>query len=163
VQGRPPQHDAGRPTNIDDGRASCLADLGRAPAGLDWGPQGDRLLVDAGLVVAADGAHPSGFVPGTGGITWSKPKGTAMIAPSPDGAQLRHVKLGDPNEIGIPGLALTDLAEFDSLPTELVASPTSARSPGHPTVRRPATGALSGAGSERVSAPQCRPGRTARR
>ena len=73
------------------GDLRCLATVDRDPSALDWNPAGDRLLVDEDLIVTAEDQHASGFDPGTTGISWSQPAGTALIAPNADGTALRHI------------------------------------------------------------------------
>jgi hypothetical protein len=95
------------------GQIHCLADLDRTPSALDWNPAGDRLLVDQDLIVTVDGQHPSGFVPGTPGISWSQPAGTALIAPDGTGGALRHISATDPtDEIDVSSLAVTWAAAY---------------------------------------------------
>lgn len=85
------------------GAVSCLAVLDRSPTRLDWSPDGTTLLVDADVLVDATGARPSGFDPGTAGISWSRPNGEALIAPSSDGTRLVHIDRDDAS-------AVTDVA-----------------------------------------------------
>ena len=85
------------------GAVSCLALLDRSPTRLLWSPDGTTLLVDADVLLDASGARPSGFDPGTVGITWSRPNGEALIAPSPDGTRLVHIDRDDAS-------AVTDVA-----------------------------------------------------
>jgi hypothetical protein len=97
----------------ESGAVRCIARVEREPAALDWNPAGDRLLVDQDLVVTADGQHPSGFEPGTPGIAWSEPAGTALIAPNADGSALRHVNANDPSqETDVASLATTWAAAY---------------------------------------------------
>ena len=91
----------------------CLAHVDRDPHRLDWNPAGDRLLVDDDLVVSADGRRASGFAPGTIGISWTQPQGTALIVPSADGSALRHVSASNPaDEIDVSSLATTWAAAY---------------------------------------------------
>jgi hypothetical protein len=95
------------------GALHCLAEIDRTPQSLDWNPAGDRLLVDQDLIVTASGQHPSGFVPGTQGLSWSHPAGTALIAPEEDGGGLRHVSADTPtDETDVGSLAVTWAAAY---------------------------------------------------
>ena len=95
------------------GDLRCLAHVDRDPHRLDWNPAGDRLLVDDDLLVSAAGRRPSGFAPGTAGISWTQPQGTALIAPSADGSALRHVSASNPtDEIDVSSLATTWAAAY---------------------------------------------------
>jgi hypothetical protein len=95
------------------GALHCLAHVDHDPRALDWNPAGNRLLVDEDLVVTAGGRHPSGFAPGTTGISWSQPAGTALIAPNADGSALRHVNANDPSqETDVASLATTWAAAY---------------------------------------------------
>ncbi len=95
------------------GDLRCLAHVDRDPHRLDWNPAGDRLLVDDDLIVSADGPRPSGFSPGTIGISWTQPKGTSLIAPSVDGSAVRHVSASNPaDEIDVSSLTTTWAAAY---------------------------------------------------
>jgi hypothetical protein len=92
---------------------SCLALLDRSPTRLLWSPDGTTLLVDADVLLDASGARPSGFDPGTVGITWSRPNGEALIAPSPDGTRLVHIDRDDASAVtDVAALADTWVAAY---------------------------------------------------
>jgi hypothetical protein len=104
-------------------QASCLAMLDGPASTLDWGPQADRLLVGSDTVLSADGAEPSGFQADTAGVMWSKPKGSALIAPSADGSQLLHKTVGNPNDVeDVAGLAVTWMAEYHPSGVAIIAA-----------------------------------------
>lgn len=105
------------------GELRCLATVDREPRRLDWNPAGDRLLIDSDLILTESGIAPSGFAPGTPGITWSQPTGTALIAPSADGTELLHVSADRPDDVfDVSSLATTWVAAYHPAGTAIFSA-----------------------------------------
>jgi hypothetical protein len=105
------------------GELRCLATVDREPRRLDWNPAGDRLLIDSDLILTESGTAPSGFAPGTPGITWSQPTGTALIAPSLDGTELLHVTANRPDDVfDVASLATTWVAAYHPAGTAIFSA-----------------------------------------
>lgn len=99
--------------DLADSTVSCLAtDVPRATS-VAWSPAGDRLLVGADTIVSEAGIAATGFAPDTRDVSWSKPLGSALIAPTADGAGLDHRRADDPGDlVDVAGLTETWLAEY---------------------------------------------------
>jgi hypothetical protein len=98
----------------DGTAARCLAQLpsGRTGA-IEWGPLGDRVLLGPGTVLDATGERASGFFVDNPGVRWSRPTGSALIAPRQDDGHLIWRRSTDAEDrLDISFLARTDAAVY---------------------------------------------------
>lgn len=100
----------------------CLATIEQPIATAVWKPTADRLLLDGTTILDAAGQHPNGLV-AHAGVSWSRPTGKALIAPSADAKQLVHVDSSDPTTISnVAALADTWLAAYYPSGTSIITA-----------------------------------------
>ena len=102
----------------------CLTELSEVPSGaVQWGPQGDRVLLGPSTVLDASGTRASGFFADNPAVRWSRPTGSALIAPRQNDGQLIWRESSDAAErLDISFLARTDSAVYHPAGRDILAA-----------------------------------------
>jgi hypothetical protein len=100
--------------NPGNGTTSCLSELTLDNVGpFQWSPAGDRVLLNSVTVFDGTQALPSGYFATNVRVTWSFPKGTALIAPAAADNHLLWRTAGQPEtRTDISFLERTDIAAY---------------------------------------------------
>jgi hypothetical protein len=108
----------------DGSDVRCLTALPEGQSGaIQWGPQGDRVLLGPGTVLDAAGPRNSGFFADNPGVRWSRPTGSALIAPRQDDGRLIWRQSTDASDrLDISFLARTDSAVYHPAGRNILAA-----------------------------------------
>ncbi len=100
--------------NPGNGTTSCLSELTLDNVGpFQWSPAGDRVLLNSVTVFDGTQALPSGYFSSNVRVTWSYPRGTALIAPAVADNHLLWRTAGQPEtRTDISFLERTDIAAY---------------------------------------------------
>ncbi|MEP7202855.1 MAG: hypothetical protein ABI894_09610 [Ilumatobacteraceae bacterium] len=100
--------------NPGNGTTTCLSELALENVGpVQWSPAGDRVLLNSVTVFDGSQALPSGYFSTNTRVTWSYPKGNALIAPAVADNHLLWRTAGQPEtRTDISFLDRTDIAAY---------------------------------------------------